>query len=200
MRRRLLALGGVAMLAVAACSSGTHHAAPTTTSPAPSTTAAPNPDVIPPVITVAYVNAVLAVLNHVYGNATRALLATRQITAEVKADLRSIYNDPAYEQQLSAAQLSLTSVIANVRPRPGDPAIRVKRLMSATATCVFFEATTDLSKVLIHPTPSAASEYFELGLKQLGGDPSELNPTPWAISFNVAYLTPTAVNSRCPSA
>jgi hypothetical protein len=193
----LLALGGMAMLAVAACSSGTHHASPPTTSLAPSTVAAPDADIVPPVITVAYVNAVLAVLNHVYGNATRALVASRRMTPDVRADLRSIYNDPAYGQQLSAAQLSLTTVITNVRLHPGDPVILVKKLMSAAATCVFFEATTDLSKVLVHPTPSAASEYFELARKQPGGDPRDLNQTRWAISFNVAYLAPTTIGSRC---
>jgi hypothetical protein len=205
MRRRLLALGGAVVLAVAACSNGSHQASPPTTLPGPSTSAAPlaggpNPDVIPPVITVAYVNAVLRALFHVYGNATRTLLITRQVSTSVKADLRSIYNDPAYKQQLAAAQLSLNGVIDNVRGDAGDPVTVVKRLVSESNTCIFFEASTNLSSVLIHPTPSAASEYYELRPKQAGNDPLHLNPTPWAMSYNVAFLSPTTIPSRCGAA
>jgi hypothetical protein len=157
----------------------------------------PNPDIIPPVITVTYVNAVLKTLFHVYGNATRTLATTRQVSTDVKADLRSIYNDPAYEQQLAAAQLSLRGVINNVRGDAGDPITVVKRLVSESSRCIFFEASTNLSLVLIHPTPAAASEYYELAPKDAGNDPLHLNPTPWAVSYNVAFLTPTTVPSRC---
>ena len=86
MRNKLLSFCSlVALLGVlAACSGKSHDAAPTTSAPPPPTTAAttqaslpasttPNPDVIPPMITVAYVNAVFAVLNHLNGNAVRAL-------------------------------------------------------------------------------------------------------------------------------
>ena len=69
------------LLTLAACSGKSHDSAPTTPPPttaattqaSPPTTAGPNPDVIPPVITAAYVNAVFAVLNHVYGDATRTI-------------------------------------------------------------------------------------------------------------------------------
>ena len=89
MRNKLLSVlqsRRAAGLVLAACSGKSHDAAPTTSAPPPPTTAAttqaslpasttPNPDVIPPVITVAYVNAVFAVLNHINGNAARSLVA-----------------------------------------------------------------------------------------------------------------------------
>src|ERR1700757_4349359 len=105
MRRRHLALGLTAALFVAACSSGSHQASPSTTPPAPSTSAAgqttvPNPDVIPPVITVAYVNAVFKALNHINGDAVRSLVASRQVTPTVETYLRAIYNDPLYTEEL----------------------------------------------------------------------------------------------------
>ncbi len=121
MRRKILALGGVVALALGSCSSRAHDATPTTTSPTtttpptPSTTAAPSPDVLP-VITVAYVNAVFAVLNHIDGNATRALAARRWCLPTVKADIRSIYNDPLYTDELVMATDSLKVPINNVRP------------------------------------------------------------------------------------
>jgi len=197
MRRRLLALGGAAMLAVAACSSGAHQASPPTTSPPPSTTAPVNPDVIPPVITVAYVNAVLSVLFHIYGNATRELVATHQVSTNVRIDFRSIYNDPIYASELQVARDSLKGAIDNIRPKPGDGVVQVRELLSASPTCIFIETSTDLSAVLIHQTPAAASEYYELMPKQSGIDPRRLNPTPWAISFNAAYLTPISIENRC---
>jgi hypothetical protein len=199
MRRKILALGGAGLLALAACSGGTHHAVPTTTSPPPSTTAAPNPDVIPPVITVAYINAVFAVLFHIYGNATRLLVSTHHLSPAIRADFRSIYNDPLYPEEIQIAQQSLAGTIDNVRPHPGDGIVRVKDVMSASDTCLLIATTTDLSAVLLRPTPMAASEYYELTPKQKGIDPGRLNATPWAISFNVAYLTPSTIADRCGS-
>jgi hypothetical protein len=149
------------------------------------------------VITVAYVNAVLAVLNHIYGNATRTLRATHEVNADVKADLRAIFNDPLYSQQVEGATLSLQGAINNVRPTAGDGLTVVKSLITASPVCIFVETTTTLSAVLVHTTPTAASEYYELAPKQHGSDPGDLNPTPWSFAFNVAYLTPTKVQSQC---
>jgi hypothetical protein len=204
MRRRLLALGGAVVLAVAACSSGSHQAIPPTTSPLPTTSVVPiaggpNPEVIPPVITVAYVNAVLTALNHVYGNATRDLRSTHTVTPTVKLYLRSIFNDPLYNQQVNAASLSLQGVINNVRANPGDLKTTVSRLITASENCIFVQTKTDFSQAFIHPTPQPASEYYELAPKQSGDDPGNLNPTPWAFAANLAYLTPTSVASTCPS-
>ncbi len=176
MRRKILALGSAVVLALAACSGRAHDTTPTTT-PAPSTTAAPsptpttiNPDVIPPVITVAYVNAVFAVLNHI-GNATRKLVATHQVSSQVRAAFRSIYNDPLYSEEIQIAQDSLSDSINNVRPHPGDGVVRVRNLVTASHACLFPRTSTNLSAVLLHPTAVAASEYYELRPKQPGIDP-----------------------------
>src|SRR5581483_4828845 len=97
MRRRFLALAMV-MLAAGACSGSGHHSAgPTTTG---QTVAAPNPDVIPPVITPAYVNAVFVVLNHINGNAVRSLVAAGKVTDQVTDDLRAIYSPNLYPVEL----------------------------------------------------------------------------------------------------
>ena len=167
-----------------------------TTRASPPTTA-PNPDVIPPVITAAYVNAVFAVLNHIYGNATRSLRSAHTVTPEVKEDLRAIFNDPLYGEQIQAATLSLNGAVNNVRSNAGDGTTVVTKLITATPSCVFVETETDLSSVLVDPTPSAASEYYKLSLKQSSADPHDLNPTPWSFAFNVAYRTPTTVQNQC---
>jgi hypothetical protein len=160
-------------------------------------TTLPNPDVVPPVITVAYVNAVLVALNHVYGNATRALRSSHAITPQVMRDLRSIFNDPLYNQQIQAAGVSLHGAIDNVRPNAGDGTTVVTHLISASPRCIFIETSTDLSRVLVHLTPQAASEYYELAPKNSKNDGSRLNPTPWAFAYNSAFLTPTNVKNQC---
>lgn len=197
MRRKLLALGGVAVLALAACSTGTHQAAPATTTPAPPTSAPLDPSVIPPVITVPYVNAVFAVLNHINGDAARSLIASRRLTPTVIADLRAIYGDPLYAVEIRVADEALTTDFANVRMPPGDRRTLVTRVISASARCVFVETRSDLSAVEIVPTRSAASEYWDLRPKQAGSDPRKINPTPWALAFNEAFLTPTTVTDQC---
>jgi hypothetical protein len=182
------------MAVLAGCSSGRHTAAPTTTT---AQTASPNPDVVPAVITPAYVNAVFRVLNAVYGNATRTLVSAKQVTPSVKADLRAIFNDPLYEQQLAQARQSLQGTIQNVRQNPGDAVTLVLHLVGQSPTCVFVETATTLTQVLVATTPSPASEYYELSRKQPGTDPDHLNSTPWAISFNEDFQTQTELPNRC---
>lgn len=196
---------------LAACSGKSHDAASTTSVPPPTPTTAatvqatppttaPNPDVIPPVITVAYVNAVFAVLNHINGDAVRALVAANQVTSTVRLYLRAVYNDPLYAEEVKIAQQSIDGSLSNVRQPPGDRTTRTNKLIAATKSCVFIETSTDLSRVLVHPTAEAASEYYTLTAKQPRVDPQHLNPTPWAISFNATYVVPTTIPNQCPAA
>ncbi len=192
-----LALGALLMLLVPACSSPSHAADPSHPSTPPSTTVPADPDAIPPVISVAYVNSVLKALFDVYGNATRSLVAARAVTPSVKADLRAMYLDPYYEDQITAADISLQGAISNVREAPGNPVVTVERIEANSPTCIFIQTKTDLIAVLKSPTPAAASEYYELVPKPPSIDPGHLNPTPWAIGFNAAYETPTRMASSC---
>jgi hypothetical protein len=201
MRRMLVALGTAVVIAFTACSSGSHQATPTTlpaATPAPTAaTTAINPDVIPPVITVAYVNAVFAVLNHINGDVSRNLITDDRVTVQDKTYLRAIYDNPLYGQEVVIAQQSLGENLQNVRHPPGDVITRVRRLLSASHSCVFVETQSNFSSVLIDPGPPAASEYFELAPKQPGIDPQHLNPTPWALRFNASYVTPTTITDQC---
>lgn len=206
MRRKILAFGAALVLALAACSGGGRSAAPTTTAapppttavaPSPPTTADPNPDVIPAVITVPYVNAVFVVLNHLNGDAARSLIASGHITSEVENDLRAIYDNPLFSIEMRVAEQGVGSRFANVRRPPGDRLTTVTHLITGTKGCIFVETRTDLSAVEVVPTSPAASEYWELRPKQSGIDPENHNRTPWALAFNQAYLTPTAVTNPC---
>jgi hypothetical protein len=119
----------------------------------------------------------------------------------VRSDLRAIFNDPAYAQQIQDLVESLRQgVISQVRPNGGDLTITVTRLITGTPTCIFVETTSDTSALFVHPTAAPASEYFELQPKQPRADPLHLNPTPWAFSSDEVFLTPTSAPSTCASA
>jgi hypothetical protein len=188
MKRLSASLGvviGVLLLA-SACSSGHHTAGPT-----------PNPDVVPAVITPAYVNAVFKVLEHVDGNASRALIASKAVTPQVLADIRSIYNDPLYTEEVRIANESLQGSRSNIRQPLGDVDVTVIRMISASPTCIFVQTSDDYSAVLVTPGPSPAAGYWGLRPKQPGADPSGLNQTPWALFFNAVYQSRTSVPDQC---
>lgn len=198
MRRRILVLS-VAVVAVvaSACSSGGHHSAAGTTT---STTASagPNPDVIPSVITPAYVDAVFRVLEHIDGNASRSLIAAKAVTPQVLADIRAIYNDPLYAEEVQIAHQSLQGDLTNVKKPPGDVVITVTSLISSSGRCVFVRTASDYSAVLLNPGPAVGAEYWALRRKTAGDDPGNINPTPWALAFNVDYSSgPTIVSNPC---
>jgi hypothetical protein len=208
MRNKILAFSSVVLLAtlVAACSGKPHDAGPTTTAPrttavttqaSPPATSTPNPDVIPPVITVAYVNAVFAVLNHINGDAARILVATGKLGSQARADLRAIYNDPLYGVELRVAEEGIRTGFSNVRRPPGNRVTLVEDLITATSKCIFVKTRSDLSAVEIRSSVSAVSEYWELRPKQSGIDSEGRNPTPWALTLNEAFLTPTTMRSQC---
>ena len=175
-----------------ACSSGSHHVSST------STTAGVNPAVVPAVITPAYVDSVFVALNHVAGNATRALVASHLVSSQVVADLRAIFNDPLFQDQLTSARAALTTGgLSNVVQDPGDSVTSVKQVVSATPSCVFVQVWTDFSAVDVHPPSSPAVDYVELRLKPARDDPAHLNDTPWAISAEQVSTTPATVSSTC---
>lgn len=198
MRRRYLATGAVLVGLLTGCSGGGHdpHASGTTTSTT-SSSLSPNPDVVPAVITPAYVDAVFRVLEHIDGNASRTLIAAHAVTPKVLADIRAIYNDPLYAQEVKIAQQSLQGSLRNVKTPPGDVRVGVVSLISSSPDCIFVRTADDYTDVLVTPGPAPASGYWGLQRKQPGHDPQGLNPTPWALSFNAVFNTPTSVPNQC---
>lgn len=195
-------------LSLAGCSTPTRPVASPTTSPAvtspastnPTTTTSPdavNPDVIPPVITVPYVDAVFKVLEHIDGNVSRNLLLTGRVTQQDLTDLRAIYSDPLYAQEVKIAQQSIGGDLSNVRRPPGDVVIKVLKLISATPSCIFVSTQSDYSSVLIKPGQQAASEYWMLTPKLQVDDPGGINPTHWSLSFNADFITSTEIPNQC---
>lgn len=189
--RRVFALSVLVLVSLSACSGNTHKAT------SPTTADGPNPDVIPAVITPAYVDAVFKVLNHIDGDASRTLYLSNAVTAGVLADLRAIYADPLYASEVQIAHQTLASDRRNVRDPPGDIRTSVVRIISASATCVFVQTKADYSAVLYRPGPSPASTYWVLSTKRQLDDPYHLNPTPWSLGFNAVYLTAQTIPNQC---
>ena len=203
MRRRIWALGVVVLLVlVGACSSGGHRPDPSTSSSvaAPTTSTAPvapNPYVVPPVITPAYVDAVFKVLNHINGNAVRALVASGAMTPEVYSELQAIYSDPLYPVEVRVFEAGLTESRSNLKPTLGDRQTTVLKVLAETPTCIGVSTRTSLQEVEIHPTAVAAAEYWSLRRKTNIDDPARLNPTPWVLNFNQDFQVPTPPPTLC---
>lgn len=197
MRRRFLALAAAALVLLAGCSGPNRQASAPTTPAGGRTARSPNPDVIPAVITPAYVDAVFAVLNHINGNAVRSMLAANAVTPTVQRDLRAIYSPPLYAVELRVFQTGLAEGRSNLRQPVGDRRTTVRAILSATAQCIFVETSSDLSEVELRPTASPASEYWQLERKVATQDPNGINPTPWSLKFNQDYETPTTVPNPC---
>ncbi len=197
MRRRFLALAAAALVFLAACSGPSHRSSGPTTTVGGRAAGSPNPDVVPPVITPAYVNAVFAVLNHINGNAVRSMLAANAVTTTVRMDLRAIFADPLYGQEVRIADQTLAGNIQGFRTPPGDIHTTVKRLISASTNCVFVATVSSFASVVQSPGPLAGAEYWVLRPKPLGDDPLNINPTPWVLSFNATYPTPTSIPNQC---
>ena len=193
MRRRVAFAVAVAAV-LTSCSSGHHAAAPTTST---AQAASPNPDVVPAVITPAYVDAVFRVLNHVNGDAVRATVAAKGITPGVMARLRAIYGGPLYEVEVRVYEEALAQGLTNLRNPPGDRVTSVLSLLQASRSCIFVRTVSSLAAVEEQPTASPASEYWKIQPKDSTDDPQNLNPTPWAMTYNQDYETPTTVPDQC---
>jgi hypothetical protein len=148
-------------------------------------------------MSVAYLDAVFKVLNHINGDAARVLVDEGRLTPAVTSRLRAIYSDPLYAVEVRIAQQGIAARFDNVRRPPGDRVTVVDRLLTASRTCVFVETHSDLSTVEVTPNDKAVSEYWELSPKRTRDDPQGFNPTPWQLTFNADYLTRTNMASTC---
>jgi hypothetical protein len=204
MRRTLWWLGGTVALAASACGGGSHHtSAPTTvpiptvdpstsqasttsTVPAPTTTTVPDPVSIPPTIDITYVNAVLAQLNHVYGNARRIEVQTKFLPKSIPPLLRAIYGDPQYARELSVfSQALVGNSLSSIVDSPPDPVSSVTSLAANKSTCLQISVSINDAAASTSPVPTLAL-FVVLRPKIETNDPSNINPTPWAITYELS--------------
>lgn len=156
-------------------------------------------DPVPAVITVPYVNNVLAQLNRVYSAALKTSLETRSVNSQVKTDLRAIYADPLYSEEVRGFELQLEHLPNDLRSPLGNRVTTVVKLISASRSCIFVSTKEDFSKIVSNPGPRFGSEYYSLVPRKAKDDPDHLNPTPWQFGYNLASIGTEIVNDQCPS-
>ena len=213
--KRLLSLLVVAVIVCAACGSSKPSTTPVTpatgTLPpvtvAPSTTIAqaPTPPTtvidtskVPKHITIAYVTAVLKVLNHVYGDAVRSTVSSRRFTAVASSDLSQIYWRSELAKEQVAFLTETSSGLKNIRLFPGDPVTKVRSLLTATRRCIFAEVSTSYDAITKKPVAPQPSEYVGLKRRRAANAPS-VGPTPWAIFVDKSFTRVTTERSECPN-
>lgn len=183
MGRFLRVVTVVAFVASAACTRAGGNTPDPTVPTAPSTaatttTAVPDIATIPAVIDEAYLNRVLAALDEVETQATRLIVATKQLPPEATALLNSVYSD----EELAAQTYGWARVLADdpeLKSFQGKDAARhstVKELVSASPKCVFLVATQ------VEAGVDPQTNYLSLEPLDRSNDPGHHNPTAWMIT------------------
>jgi hypothetical protein len=182
-------LGGV--LAVVGCSdhgddSTRGPSATVRNEPATTTTTPLVPvDQVPAVIDAAYVQRVIDALDHVMGDAVRALVAAKAPDRAFYERLRAVYLDPEFERVQSSFGRSAANDLAGFSDTPGDPVTRIGRVITAANDCIFAEVDRDLGPAYKDPpSPEERHAFLGLGTKKPDQDPASRNPTAWMIGFD----------------
>jgi hypothetical protein len=119
-------------------------AAPATAAPATTTT---DPLAVPAVIDAAYLDRVLAEIEHVVGDAGRMIQAAGAVTPEAEALLATVYSPEFLAIQVQGWEQVLAdpTEVAALRQPIGDRVTTVAELFTATPECVFARVDRDFS-------------------------------------------------------
>jgi hypothetical protein len=197
-RTALAVLAAVALLASAACSDGTADrgnagANPTvatdppgnpTIATAPLGTTTTNPYAVPALIDDAYINRVLAGLDSVMGDATRAVVRTKTFTSEAYDRLRAIYSDNSLLQLVvDAVEEEIGKSFSGYKPNPGNRLTTVTRVLTAQPDCIFVRVQRDYSAMSPNPG-SPDPQWVALRPLERTRDPRGYNRTSWALIYD----------------
>ena len=199
---RALAAAVCIVLALGACSGdGDDSADPTvpTAASTSSTTAAPDVSVIPENIDEPYLNAVLAALDQVDGEATRIIARTKRLPPEAVDLLNAIYSDEELQAETDTWLMSIgrDPEMKGLLPLPGNRKTVVQRIIASSSSCVWMAVDRDYSAVNVDPGP-VTTAYLMLLPVDRSNDPKNVNPTPWMIGKDRRYEEEPA--NPCPSA
>ena len=180
----------VGVLSVVGCSDRGDDATrgPTATvrnEPATTTSSVVPVDQVPAVIDVAYVQRVVDALDHVMGDAVRALVAAKAPDREFYERLRAVYLDPEFERVQASFGRSAANDLAGFSESPGDPITTVGRIITAAHDCIFAEVDRNLGPTHKgQPSPEERQTFLALGTRKPEHDPTSRNPTAWMIGFD----------------
>jgi len=152
--------------------------------------------VVPPVITVAYVDAVFAKLDAVAGDALRSSKAADRVTQQAVQNLYAVFDESIVGPQLKGLGLTVQSHFANIRPNPGNESTNVVRLLHRSASCIFATVRTNFAQVT-NKSPRPPVVQYE-GLRRATAlNRREGDPTPWEIFYSVEYFKPYVPGDHC---
>lgn len=198
---RGLAAVVLASLALVSCRESQGLPPEPTVPTAPSTTPTTAPidvSVIPPVIDEGYVNAVLAALDEVDGQAARIIVAAKNVTPEAADLLNAIYSDDRFGIQVDAwyEAIGEDPQLTAIRPNPGNRKTTVRRLIGVSADCVWMAVERDHSANSTNPVP-VREEYMLLRPLDRSNDPNGYNPTAWMITAEGARPDGSEPPNQC---
>ncbi|MEA2716021.1 MAG: hypothetical protein QOI99_338 [Actinomycetota bacterium] len=171
----------VATLVMGACGGDKEPLGPTATVPQATTTT--NPYAIPPVIDEAYVNRVLAGLDHAVGDVVRLVVSSKTIPPEAIERLKAIYvDDEQFQFELQLFQADLRGGFKAVKPSPGNRATTVLEIMSTRPDCIFARVDMDTSAVTLAPNPAFRTRWIAI-VPRLAGISAPGNETGWGVVY-----------------
>lgn len=138
---------------------------------------------IPMRVDEAYLNAVLAALDEVEGEATRLIYASKRFTPEAAALLNAIYSDEESDRQSNGRLSALANdpELRAIKPNPGNRKTTVTRIITAKPVCVWMAVERDHTLDSVTPaTPRA--EFLALRPLDKANDPKGRNRTAWMIA------------------
>lgn len=193
----------VSALAFVGCtrSDGAPPEATVPTAPSTSSTTAPiDVSVIPPVINEPYLTAVLAALDEVDSEATRMIVAAKNLTPAAADYLNAIYSDEEFTRQTDVWYSSLARDLdlKGIRPSPGNRLTTIERIIAASPTCVWLAVRRDYSKVNFDPGTDRV-EYVALEPLDRSNDPRGVNRTTWMITTDGYRQDGTEPSNPCDS-
>jgi hypothetical protein len=194
----------VGALAVAGCtkSAGAPPEPTVPTAPSTSSTTAPiDVSVIPPVIDEPYLTAVLAALDEVDSEATRMIVAAKNLTPAAADYLNAIYSDEEFTRQVDRWYDSFAEdlQLGGIRPSPGNRVTTVDRIIATSPSCVWLAVRRDYSAVNFDPGPRRV-EYVSLEPLDRSNDPRSLNRTAWMITEDGFLSNGGEPTNPCPPA
>jgi hypothetical protein len=167
----------------------------TTTSVATTTTVAPDPFSVPedPAdIDAAYIEAVLAELERINGDALR-LAVSEGLSPTISELLQSIYTPELFATEIQIISDLAGAGFEGVSPNPGDVRVSVDSVLSARSDCISADAIEDFSE--IGPGGLAAART-RVELRR-PPEPSNPNRTPWVYALRQPLDGPSPMPEPC---
>lgn len=128
-----------------------------------------------------YAAKVMTKLEEVRGDVRRDVVMSKKFSTEDQRKLNATFAEPSlsFQSKLwreAAAERGESKFVKN----PGPATWTVVRIAQSRSDCIWFKATSDDSKNLVHPQ-GGSPIVIDVVLRRWAHD-EKINPTPWVIS------------------